>query len=107
MMQDHAERRAGIWFALAAYGYWGVAPVYFKFVEFASPLEIVAHRVVFSVVLLAMLIMVRGQLYTLRRLGKREIGWLAVSGVLVSINWAVFVWRCRQTACWKRASDIT
>ncbi len=107
MMQDHAERRAGIWFALAAYGYWGVAPVYFKFVEFESPLEIVAHRVVFSVVLLAMLIMVRGQLYTLRRLGKREIGWLAVSGVLVSINWAVFVWRCRQTACWKRASDIT
>ncbi|MCZ6643121.1 MAG: EamA family transporter RarD [Gammaproteobacteria bacterium] len=92
MTQQYAERRAGIWFALAAYGYWGVAPVYFKFVEFASPLEIVAHRVVWSVVLLAMLIIVRRQLYTLRKLGRREVGWLAVSGVLVSINWAVFVW---------------
>ncbi len=92
LTRDNAERRIGIWFALAAYGYWGVSPVYFKWVEFASPLEIVAHRVAWSVVLLAMLILVRRQLYTLRRLGKREIGWLAVSGVLVSINWGVFVW---------------
>ncbi|MCZ6619545.1 MAG: EamA family transporter RarD [Gammaproteobacteria bacterium] len=90
--RENAERRTGVWFALAAYGYWGVAPVYFKWVEFASPLEIVAHRVVWSVVLLAMLIVVRRQQYTLRRLGVREVGWLAVSGVLVSINWGVFVW---------------
>ncbi len=92
MTHYNAEQRTGIWFALAAYGYWGVAPVYFKWVEFASPSEIVAHRVVWSVLLLAILIVVRRQLYTLRRLEKREVGWLAVSGVLVSINWGVFVW---------------
>jgi chloramphenicol-sensitive protein RarD len=87
-----SEQRAGVWFALAAYGFWGVAPVYFKFVEFASPLEIIAHRVVWSMPLLAALIVVRRQLIALRGLGRREVGWLAVSGLLVAVNWSVFVW---------------
>jgi len=35
--------RHGVWFALAAYGAWGIAPVYFKFLDFADPTE-VANR---------------------------------------------------------------
>jgi len=87
-----SEQRAGVWFALAAYGFWGVAPVYFKFVEFASPLEIIAHRIVWSVPLLALLILIRRQLPALLSLDRRQVGWLAVSGILVSVNWSVFVW---------------
>lgn len=87
-----SEQRAGVWFALAAYGFWGVAPVYFKFVGFAEPMEIIAHRIVWTVPLLAGLIAIRRQLPALRALSIRQVGGLALSGSLVAINWSVFVW---------------
>ncbi|MAT84573.1 MAG: protein RarD [Gammaproteobacteria bacterium] len=84
--------RRGVWFALAAYGLWGVAPVYFKFLGFADPTEVVAHRVVWSVVLLAVVITLRGGWRTVRALTAPQLGWLAVSGLLISGNWVLFVW---------------
>jgi len=42
---ESQDERAGFWFALTAYGSWGVIPVYFKLVAFATPIEIIAHRV--------------------------------------------------------------
>ncbi|MEZ5559077.1 MAG: EamA family transporter RarD [Pseudomonadales bacterium] len=87
-----SDQRAGVWFALAAYLFWGFAPIYFKLLDFATPLEIIAHRVVWSVVVLLGLIALRRQYGNLRRLGARRVAWLALSGVLVSVNWGVFVW---------------
>ncbi len=84
--------RGGVGFALAAYGFWGIAPVYFKFLTFATPVEVVAHRVLWSVLVLAALIWLRGQWRTVRRLTRRQVGWLAVSGGLISFNWGLFVW---------------
>ncbi len=84
--------RQGVWFALAAYGLWGIAPVYFKLLGFADPTEVVAHRVVWSVVLLAVVITVRGGWGTVRALTPSQLGWLAVSGLLISGNWVLFVW---------------
>jgi len=84
--------RRGVWFALAAYGSWGVAPVYFKLLDFADPAEVVAHRVVWSVVLLAAVITLRGAWSTVRGLTAGQLGWLAVSGALISANWVLFVW---------------
>jgi chloramphenicol-sensitive protein RarD len=84
--------RQGVWFALAAYGLWGVAPVYFKFLDFADPTEVVAHRVVWSVVLLAVVISLRGSWGAVRSLTTSQLGWLAVSGMLISANWVLFVW---------------
>ena len=86
------DERAGFWFALTAYGLWGVLPVYFKLVGFAAPLEIIAHRIGWAVVVLALWILIRGQLHTLRHLDWDKVGWLAVSGVLLAINWGVYVW---------------
>ncbi|MEQ8860015.1 MAG: EamA family transporter RarD [Pseudomonadales bacterium] len=84
--------RQGVAFALAAYGAWGVAPVYFKWLDFANPTEVVAHRVVWSVVLLAVVIWLRGQWGAVRALERRQLGWLALSGLLISGNWVLYVW---------------
>lgn len=78
--------------AITAYGLWGLAPVYFKLLDFAGAVEIVAHRVVWSVVVLAGLIAVRGQFGNLLALRARELGWLVVSGLLISINWGLYIW---------------
>jgi chloramphenicol-sensitive protein RarD len=50
------------------------------------------HRVVWSVVVLALLIVVRRQVGNLLALRWRELGWLAVSGLLISTNWGLYIW---------------
>jgi chloramphenicol-sensitive protein RarD len=84
--------RTGVWLAVAAYGLWGIAPVYFKLVGFADPAEVVAHRVVWSVVVLALVIWLRRLWPTVRQLSSRQLGGLALSGTLISVNWLLFVW---------------
>jgi chloramphenicol-sensitive protein RarD len=86
------EQRTGVWFALAAYGTWGIAPVYFMLIAYATPVEIIAHRIVWSVLILGGLILARRQLFALRHLNASKVRWLAVSGTLVAVNWGVFVW---------------
>ncbi len=87
----HVEA-AGIWFALTAYGLWGVIPVYFKFVDFAGPFEIIAHRICWAVLVLAVLIALRRQMAGIRHLNRQRLLWLMVSGSLLAINWSVFIW---------------
>ena len=71
---DALEERAGIWFALTAYSLWGILPVYFKLVGFAAPLEIIAHRICWAVVVLLVLIFLRRQQYLLRTFDWSTIG---------------------------------
>ena len=85
------EHRAGLAYALAAYSFWGVAPVYFVWVAFAEPFEILAQRVVWSVPLLAVVITL-GRLWpAARALRLREVGWLALGAMLLSVNWLTFI----------------
>ena len=42
--------RAGLFFGLAAYGLWGIMPIYFKWLKAVPSVDIVAHRIVWSLV---------------------------------------------------------
>ena len=84
--------REGLAYALAAYTMWGLAPLYFVLVEFAAPTEIIVHRIFWSLLLLLSILWARGNLKLLTELSARQLGWLGVSGVLLAINWWVFVW---------------
>lgn len=79
-------------YAIACYGFWGIAPLYFVWVGFAGPFEILAHRVLWSVVLLLGLISLRRSWPLLRSLRLAQYGWLTVSGILIATNWGIFVW---------------
>lgn len=85
-------RREGLAYAFAAYGFWGLAPLYFLLVEFALPTEIIVHRVFWSLLLLLGILWFRGHLAQLTRMPRRTYLWLALSGFLLAINWWVFVW---------------
>ena len=65
--------------------------MYFVWVKFATPLEVLAHRIVWSVPLLALLITVGRQWSALRVLSMRQLRLLAVCSVLLSINWLSFI----------------
>ena len=84
--------RSGVHLALAAYTMWGVAPLYFVLIEFATPTEIIVHRIFWSMLMLLALLMARSMLADLLRLTKRQYLGLFVSGVLLGVNWWTFIW---------------
>ena len=91
------DTRGGLFFAFAAYGIWGVAPIYFVWVSFAQPLEVLAHRVVWGIPLLGLLLMVSGQWRGIKSLTPSVCGYLLASAVFLSINWLTFIYAI-QTA---------
>ena len=89
----HPER-TGVAAALAAYVFWGLMPIYFKWIQAAPPLEIIAHRILWSIPLLAGFLLLRdGRRFWARvRLPWRVILGLLCSGTLLATNWLIFVW---------------
>lgn len=86
--------RRGVLFGASAYVLWGAMPLYFPLLEPARPLEIIAHRVVWSLVVCVLLLVVARQLgrfgHVLR--SPRTLALLGVAGVLVATNWTIYVY---------------
>jgi chloramphenicol-sensitive protein RarD len=79
---------------LAAYGLWGLFPLYFPLLEPAGGLEIVAHRVVWSLVFVAVLLTVLGGWPQVRATvaDRRSLLVLLGAAVLIAANWLIFVY---------------
>jgi len=85
--------RTGFALGLAAYALWGVLPIYFKTIEALPAVDIVAHRVIWSLPFLAVLILLsRGWPKVERALRhRRTIGMLTATAVLIGTNWLLYV----------------
>ncbi len=80
--------------ASGAYLIWGLFPLYWKQLQGVNATELIAHRVVWALALLLGLVACKGRLGEFQR-GLREprtLGGHLLSGVLLSINWLVYVW---------------
>ena len=90
----HPVDRVGLAAALAAYGFWGLMPIYFKQLQTVSAGEIIAHRVLWAIPVLLVFLGLRDgrQVWRRLRLTGRQAGWLTVSGTLIAANWLLFVW---------------
>ena len=86
--------RGGVIAALAAFGFWGLVPIYYKGLQDVGAWEVLAHRVIWSVPLLLIFLVIRDRKQFIKKLGLplSSIAWLVLSGLTVSINWVVFVW---------------
>jgi chloramphenicol-sensitive protein RarD len=85
------ETRRGLLFALAAYFTWGLAPLYFKLLEEVGAAEIIAHRIVWSLMLLGAVLLFSGSFKQVSQL-LPKLPWLLLTALLISTNWLVFVW---------------
>lgn len=88
-----ATRTAGIAYAGSAYLLWGFLPLYFLLLQPTGPWEVVAWRVLLSFVFCLLLLTVtRGwpALLAIVR-SPRLLGWTALAGLLIYVNWQVFV----------------
>ena len=78
----------GILYAVGAYVLWGVLPIYFKAMVNVPSTQILAHRIVWSSVVLTIVILLRREFALLRNLANRRV--LLVysgAGVLLAANW--------------------
>ena len=84
----------GSLYALAAYTLWGVLPIYWKLIQTASTLEIVANRIIWSFALLVLLLAVKKQWAGLRAAvsGPRILGVFLISALLLGVNWSVYIY---------------
>ncbi|MEW5912945.1 MAG: EamA family transporter RarD [Thermodesulfobacteriota bacterium] len=90
------ERRltSGYLLALAAFTWWGLFPFYFKAVAAASPVEVLAHRVVWSVPVCALILTVLGGWSGLARAMARPkvLGTLGLTAAIIGTNWLIFIY---------------
>ena len=93
-MSTRDEARTGLLWGLSAYFMWGFVVFYFKAVGHVPALEVLAHRVVWSIILLGILLGLRGRwrenLATAFK--PRVLATLALSTVLIAVNWFTFIW---------------
>ncbi len=84
----------GVAYAVAAYGFWGLNPVYFKAVAGIPALEIVAHRTLWTVLLLALLMTLRRRWPAIAEAlrDRRTLLLLCLSTLIISVNWLIYVW---------------
>jgi chloramphenicol-sensitive protein RarD len=86
--------RSGALYAFWAFLAWGFNPVYFKAVKDVPVVEVVAHRVVWAVLLLTVVVSIGRRWPSILRalFDRRALATLAASTALLSSNWALYVW---------------
>ncbi len=89
-----ALRASGFAYALAAYATWGFFPVYWKQLTRIPPMELLAHRVVWSFLFMLGLLTLFRRWPEVRRVlsQRRTVGVLLLSTALISANWFLFIW---------------
>src|ERR1019366_2703117 len=90
--QRRTPAASGLLYGLSAYVLWGLFPLFWPLLEPANPLEILACRIVFCFVVIAVLLAARHELAGMRRLDRGTVLRLCAAGIAVAINWGVYVW---------------
>lgn len=88
------QSRLGFLLGVAAYTLWGAFPLYWPLLEPAGAIEILAHRVLWSLVTVALLVVVTRRVPALRAIigTPRVRRLLTVGAVVIAVNWATYIW---------------
>ena len=90
----HKGSKRGFGYGIAAYGLWGVLPLYFKAIARVPAVDIVAHRVLWSLPFLAVLIAIGNGWDKVRAAVRnpKTLGILAITALLIGGNWLLYVY---------------
>ncbi|WP_417584546.1 EamA family transporter RarD [Nitrincola sp.] len=88
----------GLLLALAAYTIWGCFPLFFNLLSHVSSVEVLANRIIWSMLVTMLVILVLGKRDSFVRLLKDPVlmRWLALTSLLISANWLIFIWAVAQ-----------
>ncbi|WP_299843575.1 EamA family transporter RarD [uncultured Roseovarius sp.] len=88
-----SEAAKGVWAMVVACTIWGLSPLYYKLLEHLSPIEILAHRTLWSFVLFAILLLFQGRIGQIAvALGSfRSVLIIGCAAFFISLNWFVYI----------------
>lgn len=89
-----SESRRGALYGATAYLLWGVFPLYFPLLEPSGAVEVLAHRISWSVAVMAVVVLAVGKGASVRRVvaDRRRLAQISVAAVLLGINWGVYIY---------------
>ncbi|MFF9400873.1 EamA family transporter RarD [Streptomyces sp. NPDC014744] len=88
------EQRAGLLSGVGAYGLWGIVPLFWPLLKPAGAIEILAHRMVWSlgVVGIALLVLRRWSWIGALVRRPRKLGLITVAAAVITVNWGLYIW---------------
>ncbi|MEV5968603.1 EamA family transporter RarD [Streptomyces sp. NPDC051921] len=91
---DERAERSGLIYGFAAYGIWGLFPLYWPLLQPAGAVEILAHRMVWSLVVVALALLALRRWAWVRDLVRtpRRLALIALAAGLITVNWGVYIW---------------
>ncbi len=84
--------RSGFTAGVIAYLLWGLLPLYWPLLEPAAPVEILAHRIVWSLLVVVGLMAAIKGLGWMREIDRRQLRLLSLASVLVAVNWGMYIY---------------
>ncbi|MGW4822265.1 EamA family transporter RarD [Streptomyces sp. NPDC004227] len=92
--QPRGERRTGLLNGVAAYGMWGLVPIFWPLLKPAGAVEILAHRMVWSLAFVAVaLLVVRRWAWAGELLRQpRRLALVVIAAAVITVNWGVYIW---------------
>jgi chloramphenicol-sensitive protein RarD len=90
---DASEVRRGTAYGFLAYGIWGLFPLYFAALEPSGAWEVLAHRILWTLAVCALVLLVRRDLRWIRPFvaRRRLVGGITVAALLIAANWVIYV----------------
>ena len=84
----------GILYGIGAYLLWGFFPIFWKFLQNVSAFQVIGHRITWSFIILITYVLVTRKWQDFRKsaFNARTMGMYAIAGILLSINWLIYVW---------------
>jgi chloramphenicol-sensitive protein RarD len=83
----------GVFCAVSSYILWGILPLYWHLLSFASPLHILAFRIIFSLFFVGLVLLLGGNTAWLRLFADPKKRTLAIlSGLIITFNWGLYIW---------------
>lgn len=92
-MTDSPQTRAGLIYGIGAYTCWGLLPLYLHLLKAVPPVQVLSHRVVWSLLLLVVIVLATRRLRPLLAVARgRTLLMLTASATLIAINWFTYIW---------------
>lgn len=83
---------AGLAYGVGAYLLWGLFPAFFGLLVFAGPVEILAHRILWTLVVMLVVLLISGRLRRMRGISRRTWLLAGAASLAISLNWGVYVY---------------
>ncbi|MET9692749.1 EamA family transporter RarD [Streptomyces sp. NPDC006514] len=93
-MKAENEQRTGLLYGFGAYGMWGLVPLFWPLLKPSGAIEILAHRMVWSLAVVGLALLALRRWGWIRELlhQPRKLGLTALAATVISVNWGLYIW---------------